>query len=172
MDETPPTMDDLPEIVAALTDEELAEIALVVKGEWHRRAVAQGDVGALCEQGFAAGFGRDGFAGMPFVINNVIICPGSKLGSSALTHRCRFVAVGKSWVWELDDALGDEMRFIDKNSMQSISVIPYEEGLELEVVTSKFQRGSHERQQVNGFIAANGELCARGSVAAAVGDHR
>lgn len=165
-------VENLVDVVAAMSDTELAELAVVVKGEWHRRAVEQGDVEALCEQGFAHGFNRDGTARDPFVVGQVIVCPGGKVGSSAMTHRCRFVAVGKQWVWEADDKMWDEIRFLDKNSMQSVSLLPYEEGLELQVISSKAQRGAHERQKIDGFIAQNGHLYPRGQVASAVGDHR
>lgn len=165
-------LDSLPELLTGLSDTELGVFFQAVQGEWHRRALLQGDLDALCEEGFSRGFDTRGLALDPFVVGNIIVCPGGKVAKSAMSHQCRFVAIGESWVWDYEMTLHDKIRYGDRHSMQSISLVAYQEGLNLDVVTSKARGGAHERQGTVRYTAEHGELVNRGTVTVAVRDHR
>lgn len=158
--------------VAGLTDLHLGVLLAACEGEMRRRAVEQGDLDAVVDEGFRTGFTPQGEAGAPYLRGNVVVCPGSKLASSAMAHKCRFVAVGDDWVWESVDLVADEIRPRDRHSTQSVSLLVAREGLELEVVSSKARGGTHERVAVDVYRVHEGRLEDLGRRAGRQRDHR
>ena len=90
-----------PQVSAAI--EHLTEIQ-------RQRAQARGDLDALLELGFEKGFDTSGHALAPFVVEGIIICPGSVVERSANSHECAFVHIGDDWVWESSQTLIDTVR--------------------------------------------------------------
>lgn len=155
-----------------LDDAGLGVVLEAATAELRRRAVAQGDLGAIIDTGFERGFDRAGVARAPYLEGLVLVCPGSKLASSALAHKCRFVAVGDAWVWEADALLADEIRPRDRHSTQSISLVVATEGLEFEVVSSRARSGTHERIAAEAYRIVDGRVVSLGVRAGRALEHR
>ncbi|MFV0317103.1 MAG: hypothetical protein ACK5O2_09110, partial [Microthrixaceae bacterium] len=90
----------------------------------------------------------------------LLVCPGAKIHRSKANHRCRFVAVGDTWVWDAADRVVDELRRLpnDRDSIQTVTVLAAVDGLVIEVVTSKATGGRHERQSAVAYEVRGGEL--------------
>jgi hypothetical protein len=152
----PVALDDIVAALFELTDVELSGLAEAVAAEQRTRAADSGDLGALIEEGFRLGFDGRGMAKGPWVTSGVIVCPGAKVGMGS-THKCRFVAVGDSWVWESRDVLRDDVRQLDGRT-NTVTLVAAVDGLELWSVVSKARNGRHERQQADGYVVRGGEL--------------
>lgn len=163
---------DLDQGLAALADHELQGVLQAATLEMRRRAVAQGDLGAIIDDGFERAFERSGAAKAPYLEGLVLVCPGSKLASSAMAHKCRFVAVGDAWVWEATGLLADEIRPRDRHSTQSVSLVVAVEGLEFEVISSRARGGSHERLSADAYRITDGKVVALGQRAGRALEHR
>lgn len=163
---------DVADDVGALSDIELGVLLAVCEGEMRRRAVESGDLEALVHEGFEIGFDAAGVARAPYLRGQVLVCPGSKTASSAMAHKCRFVAVGDHWVWDSPDLVADEIRGRGRHSTASVSLLVAREGLELEVVSSKARGGAHERMSVEVYRLRDGELTALGQRAGRARERR
>ena len=145
--------------LTALGDVELADLANSVRDEYRRRALDAGVPDAVADEAFDRGFGPDGLAVIPWVEANMVVCCGGKEHSSASSHKCRFAVVDGEWVWESSERLYDEMRHTGKaGSNRTVSLVPAREGLVVEVVTSKFRSGKHERVGLRRFEVRGGEI--------------
>lgn len=145
--------------LTALGDVDLADLANSVREEYRRRALEAGDPAAIADEAFGRGFGPDGLAVIPWVEAGMVVCCGGKEHSSATAHRCRFSVADGEWVWESDERLYDEVRPTGKGpSTRSVSLVAAREGLVVEVVTSKFRSGKHERVNLRRFEVRGGEL--------------
>ena len=160
------------EDVGALSDLELGVLLAAVEGEMRSRAVVGGDLDALLNEGFELGFDTSGAARPPYLRGGIVVCPGSKVASSAMAHKCRFVAVGEGWVWESADLVGDEIRGRGRHSTASVSLLVAREGLELEVVSSRARGGTHERISVDAYRVRDGQLVTLGQRPGRNREHR
>ena len=86
--------------VRDLPDDELHNLAEVVRQVQIERAIDNGDHDAIVAAAFEVGFGRDGLGVLPWVEGSVVICPGGLVSKSKTSHRCRFVSVDDVWVWD------------------------------------------------------------------------
>jgi hypothetical protein len=165
-----------PALLSVLSDAELSGLAETVAALQRERAVAQGDEAALIEEGFANGFDSKGQARDPWMRNGVLICPGVKRDSGALSHRCSFVSVEGSWVWECADVLADDVRHVvaRHTEQRSVTLVAAHDGLEFDVVASKARGGAHERTGVRSFVVRGGSpvLVNTRSDAGRVASHR
>lgn len=155
---TPVDLDAIVGALFELSDVELSGVAEAVAAEQRSRASAQGDLSALVDDVFRTGFDSQGMARAPWLVGGVLVCPGSKVGATPASHRCRFVAIGDAWVWESRDVLLDEMRQVGNGRTHTVTLIAAFDGLEGWTVTSKARSGRHERQQADGFRVEGGQL--------------
>ena len=146
--------------VTALPDEQLARGLLVLREEQKRRALQQGDLPALIEEGFAHGFTANGLPRDPWLHTGIIICPGGKIDKSAMNHQCAFVRVGDEWVWNAGETLEDVVRHRagPKPQMQSVSLLPAVDGLALDLVRSRTRNAVHELVGVRSFLVEDQQL--------------
>ena len=70
------------ESVRELSDEELHNLAEVVRQIQIERAITAGDHDAIIAAAFESGFGRDGLGLLPWVEGNVVVCPGGLVSKS------------------------------------------------------------------------------------------
>ncbi len=141
-----------PDVLSAYSDFELSELAAAVRYEQQQRAIAAVDSDALVEDGFSRGFSRQGEPCHPWLISGVLVCPGGLRETSRLSHRCAFVSVDGSWVWETD-SLADVVRHLTGrvHEMRSVTLIPAYDGMEFDFVRAKTRNGVHEVVQVSRF---------------------
>jgi len=148
-------------LLGEASDDQLQR-ALVVLGEVQlSRAQSRGDLDALIELGFAVGFDASGKARAPWIVEGIIICPGSVLERSATSHECTFVHVGESWVWECEELALDEVRrgvLKGKGNQRSVSLLGAIEGLELDLISSKKRQGVHAMSSVVSYKVNGGAL--------------
>lgn len=166
-----PTLDQITAGLIVLSDIELGSVLAASQDELRRRAVAQGDLGAIIDEGFEQGFDRTGHARTPYVQGLILVCPGSKVASSALSHKCRFISVSNEWVWEASALLADEIRPRDRHSTASVSLLVATEGLEFEAITSRARGGSHERISAEAYTIRDGQVVTLGSRAGRAPDN-
>ncbi|MCP4845039.1 MAG: hypothetical protein GY901_08045 [Actinomycetia bacterium] len=154
----PIDIDDL----SSTADADLAAIIEAAQAEQKARAVAAGDPEAIIEEGFARGFNAKGHAFEPWLTDSgLIVCPGSIVEKSAMSHTCRFAHLDDAWVWACQDLVLDEVRRIPdkaRTHQKSVSLIPSYEGLEFDVITCKTRNGVHEMQSTTSYIVAGGIL--------------
>lgn len=146
--------------LAALSDAQLSGLGAQVAAEQQSRAVAEADPEALTELGFAEGFKSNGLPIDPWMVNGVLVCPGSKIDKSATSHDCAFANVGGDWIWECGDLLLDTVRYVPgpKTQMRSVSLVAAYEGLAVDLVASKLKTGVHQMQSVRSFVVTGGKL--------------
>lgn len=160
-----------------LSDDDLDRLALAVYEVRRDKAVSSGDLEAKLAEAFRTAFEpRSGLGVMPWIEHGVLWCPGSRQDSSQTKHDCRFVWVDGVAAWEHPDQFRDEIRRTDqganKMSMRSITLIPVDDGAEVDVVTSVSRNGLHQRKRVDSFVVAGGELERTGRRNIAADGHR
>ena len=141
-----------------LSDGDLSAAADVIAVEQRRRAVEGGDLDALAELGFAQGFDSRGATKAPWMVNGILVCPGIKSDTGRLSHRCTFVSVGGTWVWEHADTVADVIKHVAGRQVEqrSITLVAAYDGLEYDVVSSRSRGGPHEVQKVQSFTIQGG----------------
>lgn len=147
-------------VVDRLDDDELANLGEVVLQLQRERAMARGDLDALIANAFEVGFGRDGLGTQPWVDGNVIVCPGAILSKSRSSHRCRFISVDDTWIWESGELIREDKRSspgVD-DGFRAVGLVPVLNGLTLDVVTGKARAGQHSVDQVTSYEVRRGEL--------------
>jgi hypothetical protein len=164
-----------PDVLHAYSDFELGELAAAIRYEQQQRAIAAVDPDALVEDGFSRGFSRQGEPCRPWLMSGVLVCPGGLRETSRLSHRCAFVSVDGSWVWETD-SLADVVRHVTgrAHEVRSVTLVPAYDGMELDFVKAKTRNGVHEVVQVLRFRVEGAslvEIPAKTS-AASHGNHR
>lgn len=153
-------------------DQALAELRSAIDDELRQRAVDSGDLDALVEEAFRVGFDAKGQAQPPWLHGRVLVCPGAKVSSSAMSHACRFVSVDDTWVWEHPDVITDTMRPRGPHSSASITLLVARDGLECEVVASRARGGTHTRVSVEGYRIAGDTVVSTGKRSSAPRSHR
>ncbi len=147
-------------VVDRLDDDELANLGEVVLQLQRERAMARGDLDALIANAFEVGFGRDGLGTQPWVDGNVIVCPGAIVSKSRSSHRCRFISVDDTWIWESGELIREDKRSspgVD-DGFRAVGLVPVLNGLTLDVVTGKARAGQHSVDQVTSYEVRRGEL--------------
>ncbi len=163
--------DEVVRQVRALHDDELHNLAEVVRQVQIERAIDNGDHDAIVTAAFETGFGRDGLGVLPWVQGTVLICPGGLVSKSKSSHRCRFVSVDDVWVWDSGLLLREDKRSAPgtEDGFRAIALVPLVDGTEIDVVTGKARSGQHSVDHVISYEIRRGELIevSQRSVAAA-----
>lgn len=148
------------ERVRAMSDDEVHDLAEVVRQVQIERAIASGDHDAIIKAAFEVGFGRDGLGVLPWVEGTVIVCPGGMTAKSRSSHRCRFVSVDDVWVWDCGLLLREDKRSSPgtDEGFRAIALVPLVDGTELDVVSGKARGGQHSVEHVVSYEVRSGEL--------------
>lgn len=150
----------VPIVLARLDAGALTSLDVAVQDEVRRRAVEAGDDDAVIADAFDTGFGRDGLAVLPWIEGAFVVCPGSLVSSSRTSHRCRFVSVNDTWVWDCAELIREEKRSSPgaKDGFRAVALVPAHEGLALDVVSGKLRSGQHSVDKVVSFQIRQGTL--------------
>ena len=148
------------ELAAKLPDSALAELGAAIRDEVSRRARAAGDQDAVIEAAFDGGFGRDGLAVLPWIERPFLVCPGGLVARNRANHRCQFVSVDDTWVWESGDLIREDKRSMPgtDEGFRAVALLPIVEGMALDVVRAKMRRGQHAVERVVSFSVRRGRL--------------
>jgi len=129
--------------------------------EQRRRAADAGDFEAICETGFTQGFDTKGHARTPIVTNGLLVCYGSVVEKSSMSHDCTFAHIEENWVWEHPETLHDDVRKRPERGREhqrSVSILAATEGMEFDLITSKMRNGVHQMQSVRSYRIENGKI--------------
>lgn len=148
------------ELAARLPDEVLAHLAAALLEEQRRRALEAGDRDAVVEDGFRTGFGRDGLAVQPWVRGVFVVCPGGLVAKNRANHRCQFVSVDDTWIWESHHLIHEEKRSTpgSDDGFRAVALLPIVEGMGLDVVRARMRQGQHQVERVVSLVVRRGEL--------------
>ena len=146
--------------VREMPDDELHNLAEVVRQVQIERAIDDGDHDAIITAGFESGFGRDGLGVLPWVEGNLIVCPGGIVAKSKTNHRCRFVSVDDVWVWESGLLLREDKRSSPgtDDGFRAIALVALVDGTAIDVVAGKARGGQHSVDHVVSYEVRGGEL--------------
>lgn len=152
--------DTAQELVAKLSDDLLVHLAVAIQDEVRRRALAAGDRDAVIARAFEDGFGRDGLAVRPWVDGPFVVCPGGLVAKNRANHRCQFVSVDDTWIWESAELLHEEKRSTPgaEDGFRAVALLPIVEGLGLDVVRAKMRQGQHQVERVISYEVRRGDL--------------
>lgn len=142
--------EDVVRVLDRLSPDELSNVAEAAAQIQRQRAIAQGDLDQIVAAAFDTGFGRDGLGVLPWVEGNVIVCPGAIVTKSRTNHRCRFVSVDDTWIWESGDLLREDKRSSPgpDDGFRAVALLPLIDGLALDVVSGKARAGQHSVDRV------------------------
>lgn len=157
-----------------LSDRQLEDLLRGLRELLHERALVRADPEALTEEMFATGFGRDGLPLDPLVRDGMLVAAGGKVERSHLSHRCRFVRLADSWVWEGQSVVSDVVRHSagPSRSMRSVTLAPVVPGDAVDLVTCRTRNGVHELVSVRSFEVTGDGLLLVGSRTVSRTDHR
>lgn len=149
-------LEDLP----GVSDESLRRALLVLRAEEARRSLERAEPAALVDEGFSRGFLPNGMVKDPWITGGILVCPGAKIDRSTMSHRCGFVRVDSSWVWEHPDLLEDVVRHIPgpQSRMHSVSLVPVGEQCAVDLVEARTRNGVHELVGIRSFTVTDGTL--------------
>ena len=152
--------DALVAMLRDMSDDELHHVAEVVRQVQIERAIGSGDEDAIIANAFETAFGRDGLAVLPWVEGNVVVCPGGMVSKSKTSHKCRFVSVDDTWVWESQLLLREDKRSSpgSDEGFRAVALLPLVDGTGLDVVTGKARQGQHSVEHVVSYEIRGGEL--------------
>ncbi|MFT6290973.1 MAG: hypothetical protein ACJAR2_001570 [Ilumatobacter sp.] len=147
-------------MIRDMSDAELHSAAEVVRQVQIERAIGSGDHDAIIASSFETAFGRDGLAVLPWVEGNVVVCPGSMISKSRASHRCRFVSVDDTWIWDSTLLLCEHKRSSPgtDDGFRAVALLPLVDGTGLDVVTGKARQGRHSVDHVVSYEIRGGEL--------------
>jgi len=148
------------ELAAKLPDETLHHLAAAISDEARNRAIDQGDEEAVIADGFETGFAHNGLAVLPWISEPYIVAPGGLVGKNRGSHKCRFVSVNDTWVWDCAELINEEKRSSPgtNEGFRAVALLPIIEGMELDVVQGKNRSGQHSVDLVISFEVRRGEL--------------
>jgi hypothetical protein len=149
-----------PALVARLDDGVLAHVGAVVNDEIRRRALEAGDRDAVIADGFESGFGRDGLAVPPWVSGPFVVCPGGLVGKGRASHRCRFVSVDDTWIWESSELIEEQKRAAPgtDEGFRAVALLPVIDGMALDLVSGRLRSGRHSVDRVVSLEVRRGQL--------------
>lgn len=152
--------DDVVAVLDRLDGDQLSNVAEAVRQIQRERAMARGDLDAVISNAFEVGFGRDGLGLLPWVEGDVVVCPGGLIAKSKTSHRCRFVSVDDTWIWESGELIREDKRSTPgtDDGFRAIALVPLLDGLALDVVSGKARRGQHSVERVVSYEIRSGEL--------------
>ena len=152
--------DALLAMIRDMTDEELHDVAEMVRQVQIERAVGNGDEDAIIANAFEIAFGRDGLAVLPWVEGNVVVCPGGMVSKSRASHKCRFVSVDDTWIWESHLLLREDKRSSPgtDEGFRAVALLPLVDGTGIDVVSGKARQGQHSVDHVVSYEIRGGEL--------------
>lgn len=152
--------DDAVRVAQKMEDSALANLGEVLHQVQRDRAVALGDLDAIVAAAFEDGFGRDGLGVNPWVEGNVVVCPGGIISKSRSSHRCRFISVDDTWIWESGELIREDKRSIagTDDGFRAVALLPVLNGMELDVVSGKARSGQHSVDKVISYIIRRGKL--------------
>lgn len=136
---------EAPLVVGRLADGDLANVAAVVHQIQRQRAVASGDCDEIIAEAFDTAFAADGLGVDPYVVGNVVVCPGAVSWSSKTSHVCRFVSINDRWVWDATELIREEKRSTPgtRSGFRAIALVPAITGMALDVVSGRARSGRH-----------------------------
>lgn len=143
-----------------LGQDELNNLAEVIRQLQRERAVAKGDLDQIIANAFEVGFGRDGLGMLPWVEGEVIVVPGGLIAKSRSSHRCRFVSVDDTWVWESAELIREDKRSTPgaRDGFRAVALLPILNGMQLDAVSGKARSGQHSVDKVVSFEVRGGDL--------------
>lgn len=152
--------EDAVRVFQRCSDDELANLGEVVRQIQRERAVARGDLDDIIASAFDTGFGADGLGVLPWREGNVVVCPGGIISKSRTSHRCRFVSVNDTWIWDSGELIREDKRSSPgpTDGFRAIALVPVINGLSLDVVSGKARRGQHSVDRVVSLEIRRGEL--------------
>ena len=102
----------------------------------------------------------DGLATLPWVEGDIIVCPGSLIAKSRTNHRCRFVSVDDTWIWDSGELLREDKRSTPgvEDGFRAVALLPLVDGFTLDVVSGKARAGQHSVDRVVSFEVRAREL--------------
>lgn len=151
---------EAPRVLGKLADDELSNVAELVRQIQSERAVARGDLDEIIAQAFEAGFGRDGLGVRPWIEGTVVVCPGALIWSSRTSHTCRFASVNDTWIWDCHELIREDKRSTpgSRDGFRAVGLVPAMDGLEIDLVSGKARSGQHSMESVISFVVKRGEL--------------
>ena len=155
-----PTPDQLVDALRSMTDDDLHHVAEAVRQVQVERAITSGDHDAIIARAFEIGFGRDGLGVLPWVEDQVVVCPGAIVSKSRTNHRCRFVSVDDVWVWDSGLLLREDKRSAPgvEEGFRAVALVPLVDGTALDVVSGRARSGGHSVEHVVSFEIRAGDL--------------
>lgn len=152
--------DDAMRILEKLGSDDLSNLGEVVHQIQRKRAIAEGDPDSIIESAFEDGFGPDGMGHPPWIEGSVIVCPGSIINKSKSSHRCRFISVNDTWVWDSPEVMREDKRSIPgtNDGFRAIALVPVLNGLTLDVVTGRARSGQHQVDNVVSYKVKRNKL--------------
>ena len=150
-------------VVALIRDMSAAElhaVAEVVRQVQIERAIGSGDEDAIIASAFESAFGRDGLGALPWVEGDLVVCPGAMVAKSRSNHKCRFVSVDDTWIWESQLLVREDKRSSPgtDEGFRAVALIPVVDGTTLDVVTGKARQGQHSVDHVVSYEIRGGAL--------------
>ncbi len=147
-------------VLDKLDSDELANVGEVVLQLQRERAVARGDLDQIIAQGFEIGFGRDGLGVLPWIEGDVIVCPGGLISKTRSSHKCRFVSIDNTWVWESSELIREDKRSTPgaDDGFRAVALVPVLNGMGLDVVSGKARSGQHQLEKVISYEVRRGKL--------------
>lgn len=152
--------DTASELVAKLSDDLLIHLSAAIQQEVRDRALADGDRDAIIAEAFESGFGRDGLAVLPWLEGPFVVCPGGMVAKNRSNHRCQFVSVNDTWIWESAELIHEEKRSTPgaEDGFRAVALLPIAEGISLDVVRAKMRQGVHQVERVVSYEIRRGNL--------------
>ena len=152
--------DALGAMIRDLADAELHDVAELVRQVQIERAIGDGDEDAIIASAFETAFGRDGLAVLPWIEGNILVCPGGMVSKSRASHRCRFVSVDDTWIWESSLLLREDKRSSPgaDEGFRAIALLPLVDGTGVDVVTGRSRSGQHAVDHVVSYEIRGGDL--------------
>lgn len=148
------------ELVSKLSEDALFQLGSAVADEMRRRAVADGNEDAVIAEAFETGFGRDGLGMLPWINGPYIVCPGGLTSKGRSSHRCRFVSVNDTWIWDSELLITESKRSLPgtTDGFRAVALVPIIESTELDVVAGRMRSGQHSVEHVVSYAVRKGRL--------------
>lgn len=143
-----------------MTADELHHVAESVRQVQIERALDRGDHDAIIARAFEVGFGGDGLAVPPWIDADVIVCPGGLVSKSRSSHRCRFVSVDDTWVWDSGLLMREDKRSTPgtQEGFRAVALLPVVDGMGLDLVSGRARAAGHSVDHVISYEVRGGEL--------------
>src|SRR5690606_36345847 len=96
----------------------------------------------------------------PFVEGPFVVCPGGLVAKNRANHRCQFVSVDDTWIWESPHLLHEMKRSTlgTDEGFRAVALLPIVEGIALDVVRAKMRQGQHQVERVVSYEIRRGRL--------------